>query len=135
MGIAVLLDTHALLWWWAKDSRLPVAASHVIAAEENEIFVSAASIWEIATKYRIGKLPEAGRLLPGIDQHIGRSRFNELPISFAHAELAGTMSGAHRDPFDRMLIAQARLEAFTIISGDKTFGDFAVPIIWDDANN
>jgi PIN domain nuclease of toxin-antitoxin system len=126
----VLLDTHALLWWWAADRRIdPVRA--IIADAENEIFVSAASIWEIATKHRIGKLPEAGRLLPDMDVHVRRSRFNELPISFAHAELAGSMTSDHRDPFDRMLIAQAKLEAMPIASSDRIFESFGVPIIWD----
>ena len=126
-----LLDTHALLWWWGGDRRLGGAARHVIADPGNEIFVSPASVWEIATKHRIGKLPEAGRLLPGIDHHISRSRFAELPISLAHAELAGSMSGAHRDPFDRMLIAQAKLEALTMISADRVFAEFGLAIAWD----
>lgn len=131
MGIKLLLDTHALLWWWAADSRMAEPARQAVADETNEIFVSAASIWEIATKHRIGKLPEAPRLLPGIDRHIRRSRFAELPISFAHAELAGRMESEHRDPFDRMLIAQAKLEAMTMISSDRIFSSFDVPIVWE----
>jgi len=126
-----LLDTHALLWWWSNDDRLAGVASQVIADEANEIFVSAASVWEIATKHRIGKLPEAGRVLPGIGGHIARSRFSEFPISLAHAELAGNMQGDHRDPFDRMLIAQARLEALSLISNDRLFAAFGVRLIWD----
>jgi PIN domain nuclease of toxin-antitoxin system len=126
----VLLDTHALLWWWSGDARLPAAARGVIADEANEIYVSAASVWEIATKHRIGKLPEANRMLPGIDRHISRSRFAELPISFSHAELAGSMTSDHRDPFDRMLIAQTKLEAMPLVSGDHVFSAFGVPIIW-----
>ncbi len=127
-----LLDTHAMLWWWAGDRRLTKAAQNVIADEANEIFVSAASIWEIATKHRIGKLPETGRLLPGIDGHVRRSRFTELPIAFAHAELAGSLEGEHRDPFDRMLIAQAKLEAMAIVSNDRVFESFGVPMVWSD---
>lgn len=130
-----LLDTHALLWWWGADGRLGSAARHVIGDPANEIFVSPASVWEIATKHRIGKLPEAARLLPGIDRHIHRSRFTELPISFAHAELAGSMASDHRDPFDRMLIAQAKLEAMAIVSADRAFASFGLAIVWDGPAN
>jgi len=127
-----LLDTHALLWWWAGDRRFGDAARRVVADPANEIFVSAASIWEITTKHRIGKLPEAGRLLPGIDLHIRRSRFAGLPISLAHAELAGGFALEHRDPFDRMLAAQSRLEAMPIISADAVFASFGLSIVWDE---
>lgn len=126
----LLLDTHTLLWWWSGDRRLSDVARKSIADRTNEVFVSSASIWEISTKYRIGKLPEAGTLLPGIDGHVRRSGFIELPISFRHAELAGTMESDHRDPFDRMLIAQAKLEAMPIISADRVFETFDVQIIW-----
>ena len=127
----LLLDTHALLWWWTGDSRLSKTAAQVIGDENNEIFVSAASVWEIATKFRNGKLPEAARLMPGIDHHIARSRFSELPVSVAHAEMAGSMASQHRDPFDRMLIAQAKLGAMPLVSADRAFENFAIPIIWN----
>ncbi len=103
----------------------------MIGDVSNEIFVSAASVWEIATKFRIGKLPDASRLLPGIDRHIQKSRFVELPISFADAELAGALVSGHRDPFDRMLIAQAKRNALSLISGDRIFSEFGVPLLWD----
>jgi len=131
LGVAVLLDTHALLWWWSKDGRLPIRAARVIADSSGDVFVSAASVSEIATKYRIGKLPDAARLMPAIDQHIRRSRFLELPISFADAELAGSLVSTHRDPFDRMLIAQAKRNALTLISGDRAFAEFGIQVIWD----
>jgi PIN domain nuclease of toxin-antitoxin system len=127
----LLLDTHALLWWWTGDSRLSKTAVQVISDQNNEIFVSAASVWEITTKYRNGKLPEAARLLPGIDHHIARSRFSELPVSIAHAEMAGSFESQHRDPFDHILIAQAKLEAMPIVSADRVFESFAIPIIWN----
>jgi PIN domain nuclease of toxin-antitoxin system len=131
LGIKILLDTHALLWWWGGDYRMTKKAQQVIADETNDIFVSAASIWEIATKHRIGKLPQAERFLPGIIGHVRRSRFSELPILFAHAELAGGLAGDHRDPFDRMLIAQAKLEAMPIVSNDQAFKPYGVTMIWD----
>jgi PIN domain nuclease of toxin-antitoxin system len=128
--VNLLLDTHALLWWWTGDSRIGKAAMQAIAATDNEVFVSAASVWEIATKHRNGKLPEADHFLPAIDGHIRRARFKELPISFLHAELAGRLEGQHRDPFDRMLIAQAKLEAMPIATNDRAFAAFGVQIIW-----
>jgi PIN domain nuclease of toxin-antitoxin system len=126
----ILLDTHVLLWWWFGQDRLTELAKTSVADQTNEIYVSAASVWEIATKHRIGKLPQAMRVMPGIDRHIRQSRFSDMPITLAHAELAGSLQSDHRDPFDRMLIAQARLEAMTLLSNDRVFGSFDVPLLW-----
>lgn len=106
----LLLDTHALVWWWTDDKRLPAVARSAIASSDNAVLVSAASAWEIATKHRLGKWPEVAALLEGFDTSLRRSRFTSLPITHKHARLAGTLDGEHRDPFDRMLLAQARLE-------------------------
>jgi PIN domain nuclease of toxin-antitoxin system len=129
----VLLDTHALIWWWTDDDRLPRVARAAIAAPSHTIFVSAASGWEIATKHRLGKWPEVVRLIDGFETHLRRSRFVSLPISMAHAQLAGALDLLHRDPFDRMLIAQALHEDMAIVSGDAAFRDTAAPVIWDRA--
>ncbi|HXT79107.1 MAG TPA: type II toxin-antitoxin system VapC family toxin [Acetobacteraceae bacterium] len=129
----LLLDTHALVWWWTDDKRLPPAARSAIAAPDNRVVVSAASAWEIATKHRLGKWPDVTPLIDGFDTHLRRSRFVTLPISSDHARLAGGLDGPHRDPFDRMLIAQAREEAMPIVSGDPVFGSYNVPVIWDRA--
>ena len=126
----LLLDTHALLWWLAGDSRLPARTKRAIGDRRNEILVSAASAWEVATKYRLGKLPGAGPLGVDFSGEIGRQGFTPLAITLEHAEVAGGLIGAHRDPFDRMLVAQARAERMAIVSNDAVFDDFGVPRVW-----
>ena len=126
----VLLDTHALLWWLAGDKSLSRPARVAITDEENEIFVSAASAWEVATKHRIGKLPGAGPLAVDFAREVRQQGFTELPISFAHGQVAGSLPGAHRDPFDRMLVAQAREEKMALISNEIVFDQFGVERIW-----
>lgn len=131
MGIEVLLDTHALAWWWLDDPRLPDPARAAIAAEENRVLVSAVSAWEIATKHRIGKWPDVGPIVAGFEGLLRRSRFSSLPINVDHARLAGSLAGEHRDPFDRMLIAQSQIEAAPLITGDQVFARYGVTRIWD----
>ncbi len=126
----LLLDTHALLWWLAGDTRLPVTVREVIADAGNDVYVSAASAWEVTTKHRLGKLPTAGPLAVDFSREILRQGFAALPISLEHAQVAGALSGAHRDPFDRMLIAQAREEKMAIVSNEEIFDDFGVVRIW-----
>ena len=126
----VLLDTHALLWWLAGDKSLSRPARTAITDEENEIFVSAASAWEVATKYRIGKLPGAGPLAVDFAREVRQQGFTELPINFAHGQVAGSLPGEHRDPFDRMLVAQAREEKMALISNENVFDLFGVERIW-----
>lgn len=131
MGIEVLLDTHALAWWWMDDPRLPATARAAIAAEANRVLVSAVSAWEITTKHRLGKWPEAGPIVAGFESLLRRSRFTPLPIHVEHARLAGSLEGEHRDPFDRMLVAQSRLEAVPLITGDPVLAQYRVTMIWD----
>ncbi len=126
----VLLDTHALLWWLAGDKRLSKRARAIVADEENEIFVSAASSWEVATKHQIGKLAEAGPLVVHFAREIRQQGFSELPISLDHAQVAGSLPGEHRDPFDRMLVAQAREEKMALVSSDEVFDGFGVERVW-----
>ena len=125
-----LLDTHAFVWWIADSERLSGAARTLIADVTNEIFVSAASAWEIATKYRLGKLPEADALASDLSGHIDRQGFGELAIGVADAERAGRLPGPHRDPFDRMLIAQALPRDLPIVSTDSVFDAYAVNRFW-----
>lgn len=94
------------------------------------MLVSAATVWEISIKHRAGRWSESGALLDGIEQRLARSGFAELPISLAHAYAAGQLEGPHRDPFDRMLIAQARLEGASVITRDAAFGAYGLPVIW-----
>lgn len=126
----VLLDTHALLWWLSGDKTLSKRARNVIADEDNEIFVSAASAWEVSTKHRLGKLPGAGPLAVDFAREIRQQKFAELPISHDHGQVAGALAGEHRDPFDRMLVAQAREEKMALLSNDAVFDQFGVERIW-----
>lgn len=124
------LDTHALLWWLFDAPHLSTTARDFIANAENEILVSAASAWEIATKHRIGKLPEAediARLLP---MYLRQARFGELSVSVDDGLLAGSLPGPHKDPFDRMLIAQARLRSLSVLSIDPVFHEYGVTVLW-----
>ena len=126
----ILLDTHAFLWWLADSRRLSEPARRAIADDANEISVSAASAWEIATKVRIGKLPDAAVLAADIAGHIAHQGFEELAIGVTEAERAGRLPGPHRDPFDRMLIAQALARELPVLSVDTIFDRYGVTRIW-----
>jgi PIN domain nuclease of toxin-antitoxin system len=128
--VRVLLDTHALLWWLAGDERLPASARTAIADPANEIFVSAASAWEVSTKHRLGKLPGAGPLAVDFAAEVYRQGFAPLEISLEHAMVAGGLMSDHRDPFDRMLVAQARTEHMALVSNETIFDQFDIVRIW-----
>lgn len=125
-----LLDTHALLWSFNGDPALSSRARRVIEDGSNEIMVSAASAWEIATKVRLGKLPTGEELISNLEQFLTQLGFDGLPVSLAHAARAGMLRGEHRDPFDRMLISQAQSENLPIISNDRIFDAYHVQRIW-----
>ncbi|MEM6434745.1 MAG: type II toxin-antitoxin system VapC family toxin [Cyanobacteria bacterium P01_D01_bin.115] len=129
MGVSYLLDTHILLWWVFDDPQLNAICRDIIRDPQNRILVSSASAWEIATKYRIGKLPEAEQLVPQYVQILRRAKFEELAVTTRHALRAGSIDIAHRDPFDRMLMAQAELENFIIITYDEAFHTGLVNVI------
>ncbi|OSQ40551.1 type II toxin-antitoxin system VapC family toxin [Thalassospira mesophila] len=126
----VLLDTHALFWWLVDSPQLPQQARKVIGEAET-VFISAASMWEVATKVRLGKWPSMVPLLSHYESWIGQAGFEPLSISFQHAHLAGGLDIPHRDPFDRMLIAQSRIESIPLISNEAMFDDFGVTRIWN----
>lgn len=126
----LLLDTHALLWWYADDPRLPGSARKLIQSPETQVLVSAASVWEIATKARIGKLHGVQRLLADYDSLIAADQFTHLHIRHDHARLAGSFDSAHRDPFDRMLAAQALIEEAVLLSNDAALVEFGCKIDW-----
>jgi PIN domain nuclease of toxin-antitoxin system len=126
----LLLDTHALLWALLKESALTATARAAIVDAANEITVSAASAWEIAIKHRIGKLPEAKDAAINLAAHVSAANFTVLPISLDHALAAGALPGIHKDPFDRMLIAQARIERLTVITADPVFRDYDAAVLW-----
>ncbi|EDN65926.1 conserved hypothetical protein [Beggiatoa sp. PS] len=120
-NLKLLLDTHVLLWWLFDEPKLCSVARTHISNRSNDIYVSSASAWEIATKYRIGKMPEAKELLQNYHAILLKARFTELPITTTHALKAGLLPIKHRDPFDRMLMAQAELENLAIITYDSAF--------------
>ena len=126
----ILLDTHAFLWWMVDPARLSGAARRVVTDETNDIFVSAASAWEITAKHRIGKLPEAEVLALDVTGNIADQGFGELAITVDDAERAGRLAGLHRDPFDRMLIAQALARNLVIASSDRVFDGYAISRLW-----
>ena len=129
-SIKYLLDTHALLWWLWDDSQLSSLARKVIADPTHEILVSSASAWEISTKHRLGRLPEAGDVATRLPYYIRKAKFSVLPISLEHALAAGALPGPHKDPFDRMLIAKAQLEKLPVVTIDPVFREYGVIVIW-----
>lgn len=126
----LLLDTHALLWWWAADPMLSPVAGMAIRDTSNTVYVSAASAWEIATKQRIGKLPSWPMPAGGFEALVTLDGFQILPVSAAHAWRAGHLDWPHRDPFDRMLAAQAMQAQLTLVTRDPVFAEVAVPTCW-----
>lgn len=125
-----LLDTHTLLWSFNGSPSLSSRARRLIEDGNNEILVSAASAWEIATKVRLGKLPTGEELISELDRYLTRLGFDALPITLSHAVRAGRFPGEHRDPFDRMLISQAQTENLAIISNDRIFDAYHVQRVW-----
>ena len=126
----LLLDTHALLWWFDGDQKLSRTVRRLIEAQDTEILVSAASVWEIATKSRLGKLPEAVAIAHRIPEAIAEQAFGVVPITVEHGQRAGWLPGPHRDPFDRMLAAQAQSLNIPIATTDKVFATFGVMVTW-----
>ena len=126
----LLLDTHAFLWWLDGNRRLPKRARALISDDANIVFVSAASAWEISTKSRLGKLPGAADVAADLAGIITSQVFTPLDITILHAQRAGRLPGEHRDPFDRMLAAQAQIEDLPIVSNDDAFAGFGVECIW-----
>jgi len=129
MGMNYLIDTHVLLWWLFDDPKLCAESRAIIKNPAHQIFVSSASAWEIATKYRIGKMPEAKPLIENYAAILQQMGFITLSITTAHALKAGSLDINHRDPFDRMLMAQAELEEMPIITYDREFFTGAFQII------
>ena len=126
----LLLDTHAFLWWLAGDETLSVGAREAIGEEQDSVFVSAASIWEISTKHRLGKLPGASAIAGDLAGAVRGQGFVGLPIAIRHGQAAGALPGPHRDPFDRMLIAQAMLDDLVLVSSERAFDAYGVRRLW-----
>jgi PIN domain nuclease of toxin-antitoxin system len=128
--VRFLLDTHTLIWWMTNDPHLSKSAHALIEQADNISLVSAVSAWEIATKVRLGRLPAAADLVEDFVADLTRERIEILPVSADHGISAGLLRGPHKDPFDRMLIAQALAENVPIISNDKMLDGYGVQRLW-----
>ncbi len=126
----VLIDTHVLLWADAEPGRLSARARSLVESFSTEVFVSAASAWEIATKVRIGKLPQAAAFSAEMARRLEMLGFSPLAVTLEHALRAGQLPGPHKDPFDRMLIAQAQAENLALISNERVFDGYGIRRIW-----
>jgi len=125
---ALLLDTHALLWWANADRALSAKVRRLIEDDTTEVFVSAASAWEIATKVRLGKLEWLST--DSVEAYCAGQGFSLLPVSFAHGERAGSWLTDHGDPFDRMLAAQGQIEDLPLATNDAKLKVFEIEIVW-----
>lgn len=125
----LLLDTHALIWWAGEPAQLGRAARDAID-DADEVRVSAVSVYEMSLKHALGKLPGVADLLPDLRGFMVAQQFRELPLSIAHADLAGRLPLDHRDPFDRMIVAQALSEDLTLVSNEDLFDRYGVRRLW-----
>lgn len=130
MPPALLLDTHALLWWLVEPEKLSALAYSAVNDPAASIFVSAATGWELATKVRLGKLPGAEQLLQDLPSLLRHQGFQPLAVQLHHGVHAGGYRQAHRDPFDRLLAAQAELEGLQLVSLDPALASFPCRLLW-----
>jgi PIN domain nuclease of toxin-antitoxin system len=128
--LRLLLDTHAFLWWLDGDRRLPLRLRRLIGDDDNTIYVSAATAWEIATKARLGKVPGALDVAADIGGAVASQGFIAMAVTIPHAQRAGTLPGLHKDPFDRMLIAQSQMEDLPLVSVEEVFDGYGVTRVW-----
>lgn len=126
----LLLDTHTFIWWLGNHPLLSTVAKDAIRDPDSVIFVSAATAWEITTKFRLGKLPGVTLIAADVAAQIAAEGFGELAVTVEHGQHAGTLPGPHKDPFDRMLIAQALLEDLTLVSNETLFDAYGVRRVW-----
>ena len=126
----LLIDSHAFLWWLADDPRLPAAARAAMADPGNTLHVSAATAWEIGVKVALGRLVVPTAPVVSLEEAARREGMEPLPIDFADAIAAAALPRHHRDPIDRLLIAQAAARDLTIVTGDRQIARYAVPTVW-----
>jgi PIN domain nuclease of toxin-antitoxin system len=126
--VKLLFDSHSLVWFLTGDDRFPGRLRAPIA--EAEKVISAACVWEIATKVARGSWPEAERVAATLDDILEHGDYLALPITILHAKIASWLPGRHRDPFDRMLAAQAQVEALPLLTADPVFAEFGVQVVW-----
>lgn len=124
------MDTHTLVWWIKSSPMVSDTARAAIASEESVVFVSVISAWEIAIKVGRGKWPDAEKLLEEFEPAIAEERFQLLTVSVSHARKAGLLASDHRDPFDRLLAAQASIEGLTLVSADARMAQLGAAVLW-----
>ncbi|MGH9270041.1 MAG: type II toxin-antitoxin system VapC family toxin [Ilumatobacteraceae bacterium] len=130
LDLKLLLDTSTLIWITVEPDQGSRAARAELDSASNELWVSAASAWEIATKHRLGRLEHAGPLVTGWSEQLEQFSFECLPVTDRHALRAGGYDAAHADPFDRMIAAQAELEQMSVVASDRAFDLFPVTRLW-----
>lgn len=128
--MSLLLDTHTLFWWVTDNPLLTQNARSAIANEEGDCFVSAVSLFELSNKVRLGKFDAARELVERIEQEMTRNDLTALPLTIAHARLAGSLADPHRDPFDRMLAAQSIIENIPVVTGDPALKELGASVVW-----
>lgn len=126
----ILFDSHALVWFLRGDNRFPPRLRETLEAPETEFVISAVCVWEIATKVRRGKWPDAEEVIATLSGVLATTAYIPLAITLDHARMAGFLAWRHRDPFDRMLAAQSQVEGIPLISADPVFRAFGTTAIW-----
>jgi PIN domain nuclease of toxin-antitoxin system len=126
----VLVDTHALIWWWSDDERLPEGMRTLIESDNTVVYVSSASALEIAIKVRIGQLPEMAQRIHEFNEGVREDGFYHLFVRDDHSVRAGLLPGEHRDPFDRLIAAQALIEDLTVITRDREIAGLGCRTLW-----
>ncbi len=126
----LLLDTHALIWWWMGDRRLSLRARETLSAPDVQVYVSAVTAWEVATKFRIGKLALPAFFVDDFEANIAEQGFRQLAVTVPHGRRAGMLPGAHRDPFDRILAAQSHIEDMPLVSDDRAISALGARTFW-----
>lgn len=126
----LLVDSHALIWWWNESPGLPATARDALADRRNTVFVSAATAWELATKYRSGRLPSMASRIDRYGDSVVEDGFEHLEVRPEHGLKGGLLKGDHRDPFDRMIAAQALIEDLTVVTRDREIAAFGCRTLW-----
>jgi len=129
-AVGYLLDSHVLLWWWFEPDRLSVAVQSLIAEPATPVLVSAATVWELSLKHHQGKVPELAQAIGDLPGLLKADGFQPLPIGLAHGLRAGAYSQPHREPFNRMLAAQAELERLVLLTADQQLSGFPCRTLW-----
>lgn len=128
--VTLLLDTHVFFWWLKGDARLEPRVREIVERNEGETYVSAISAYEMSQKFRLGKWPEVGSYLEGFERWAAATNISMLNVTPRHAIRAGLLPATHRDPFDRMLVAQAMVEGLALVTKDRWLAAMGAEVVW-----